>query len=189
MTNQLKVEPCLLLALSDSVAHAQAMLQQANNDFAVIADADQPQALMQRSDVTQLTSAEHRQLAEVVSQLPPPVVIEERVVTPNNEKLREILLLLKQTNAPGLIVYQNKQILGVIPLNTLIDALPPSAIRRLPRRGLYGDSVIPARAYICHTCEKDDPPAPFALPREGDTPTCPKHWRHGLMEPVKSEAM
>src|SRR5437016_7612065 len=95
--------------------------------------------------------------------------------------------MLKQTRAPGLIVYRNKQITGVIPLDTIVDALPLSAIPATRRRELYGNAVTPALAYICHKCEKDDPPAPFALPREGDAPACPKHWIHGPMEPVKSE--
>ncbi|MDQ6662158.1 MAG: hypothetical protein M3Z24_14485 [Chloroflexota bacterium] len=187
MTQQLKVEPCILLAASDSVAHIQTILQQAQKEFAVIADADQPQALVQVRALISITNPEHRQVADFVPQLPPPVVIEDSEELLESEKLRQILLLLKQTNAPGLIVYQNKQVTGVISLDTIVDALPLSAIPTTHSKELYGNFVTPVRAYTCHKCEKGDPPAPFVLPREGDAPLCPKHWLHGPMELVESE--
>ncbi len=187
MTEPLPVEPCTLIPVSKSVAEAQAMLEEGK--LAVIHEGDRPVAVVQSGDLAPLLVGDqaHRPLAEVLSRFASPILVDTNAIS--SDIMIELMVLLDDRNIAGLIVYRDQQIEGVIPQKTLDDALPLSDIP-LPgtRRELYGNPLTPARAYICHKCEQDDPPPPILLPSQGDSaPTCPKHWRHGGMTPLDGE--
>jgi hypothetical protein len=184
MAEQLSVEPCISIPISKSVAEAQAMLEEGK--LVVIYDEDRPLALSRADDLAQLGDAPDRPLAEILSRFASPVLIDTNIIS--SDTLIELIVLLDERKVPGLIVYRNKQIEGVISQETLY-ALPLSDIP-LPgdRREMYGNPQTPTRAYICHKCEQNDPPPPILLPSQGDhAPTCPKHWLHGSMTLLESE--
>jgi hypothetical protein len=185
MTEQLSVEPCTLIPVSKSVAEAQAMLEEGK--LAVIHDEDRPLALVRAGDLAQLGDALDHPLAEVLPRFASPILVDTNAIS--SDTMLELMVLLDDRAIPGLIVYRDQHIEGVIPQKTLDDALPLSDIPLPGTRGeLYGNPLTPARAYICHKCEQDDPPPPILLPSQGDSaPTCPKHWRHGTMTALESE--
>lgn len=181
---QLPVEPCTLIPLSKSVAEAQAILEECK--LAVIHDEGRPLAMIQVGDLIQPGNAPDCPLSEVVSRFASPILVDTS--TMSSDTMLELMMLLDGRNVPGLIVYRDKQIEGVITQETLEDALPPDMPLPGTSRELYGNPQMPARAYICHKCEQDDPPPPILLPSQGDSaPTCPKHWLHGPMTPLESE--
>ena len=196
MTGPLQVaqhlEQGLLLSISLPVTDASRQLEQSQHGFAVLIDKTQPQTLVQRSDLAGLLNDEHHLLFEFLHQFPPLVLldVDDRIAMLDHDILKFILLLLERLKASGLIVYRDQRVKGIISLDTLIDALPLSALppsSTTNRDGLPGNLVTQTRVYICHTCEKQDPPAPVCIPREGDVPDCPKHWSHGPMKLFKSE--
>jgi hypothetical protein len=185
MTKQLLVEPCTLIPVSKSVAEAQAMLEEGK--LPVIHEEGRPLAIVQLDDLAQPSDAPDRPLAELLSRFASPILVDTSEMS--SDTILELLMLLEDRNIPGIIVYRDKQIKGVIPQKALDDALPLSDIPLPGTRGeLYGDPVTPSLAYICRKCEQDDPPPPILLPSQGDSaPTCPKHWLHGPMTPLGSE--
>jgi hypothetical protein len=187
MAKQLPVEPCTLISVSKSVAEAQVMLEE--DKLAVIHEGGRPLALVQSGDLAQTSEASDRPMAELLSRLASPILVDTSEMS--SDTILDLLMLMEDRNIPGLIVYRDEQIEGVIPQKALDDALPLSDNPFNDTRGgggLYGDPVTPAWAYICRKCEQDDPPPPILLPSQGDSaPTCPKHWLHGPMTPLGSE--
>jgi hypothetical protein len=177
-------EPFMVIPVSASVADGQKMLQDGQYDLALIGDGQQPQTLVQASHLTSLTDTSPRTFSEVLGQLPPLVVIDGRNGSLNSDEIKQLLLLLEQTDAPGVVVYQTQQVQGVISWATLSNALPFSFIIGMTERGIdRGSPLIPARAYMCRKCAKNNPPPPFWVPRDGDEqPVCPRHWSHGPMQ-------
>ena len=181
---QLLVEPCILIPLSMLVTEAQTILEEGK--LAVIHDEDRPLALVQAGDLTQPSDAPDRPLAEMLSRFASPVLVNTSVMS--SDTILELMMVLDDRNIPGLIVYRDKQIDGVISQETLEDALPPDMPLPGTSRELYGNPQTPARAYICLKCEQVDPPPPILLPSQGvSAPTCPKHWLHGAMTLLESE--
>jgi hypothetical protein len=122
-----------------------------------------------------VTSQEGKSLAEVLDRFPPIVVIDGEVTVLNAEDIRELALLLKRTNAAGLVVYQNNQA-GIISRKTIANALLISAIALPGSERLYGNSKVSPRTFICRKCK----PPRFYRPRQGgEVPTCKLH---GTME-------
>jgi len=185
MSKQLPVEPCTLIPVSKSLAEAKTLLEEGK--LAVIHEEGRPLTIVQLDDLTQLDDTPDRPLAELLSRFASPILVDTSEMS--SDTMLELLMLMEDRKIPGIIVYQDKQIKGVIPQKALDDALPLSDIPLPGTRGeLYGDPVTPASAYICRTCEQDDPPPPILLPSQGDSaPTCPKHWLHGPMNLLWSE--
>ena len=95
----------------------------------------------------------------------------------DTEDLKQFAYLLQQTKAPGLVVYQDNQVIGVIPRGAIARALPLAAITSISTKRLYGDVSVPARTFICRKC------GARRRPRVGDeAPICPSDWLHGPME-------
>ena len=181
-------EGFLPISKSVTVADALARLRGASKNFLVIVDNDN-----QMQEVETLVRADHLEnlagrkdiaLVGVLTQLPALVVIEGDKTILDIADIAELSLLLEQADAPGVIVFQDKQVKGVVSVETIAKALPLSSIPIYDIKGLYGNPVTPERYYICHKCERDDPPPPRSPYREGYTPPdCPKHpWLHGPME-------
>jgi len=191
MTNTLELvkhfEPFVMIQASVSVADALKMLQEAGKDFAVIGEVQQPQTLVQKDHLTNLANEQQRPLIEVIERLPPVIVISGEPGELNSKEVEQLSSLLGETEAPGVVIYQDKQVIGVISWEAFSDALPLSAISSTTVRGMYeglaGNPVLPARVYVCLKCAASEPPPPLSIPREGDeAPICPKHWIHGPMQ-------
>jgi hypothetical protein len=191
MTNKLELArhlvPFVMIQSSVPVAEALKVLHDAGTDFAVIGEVQQPQTLIQHDHLVSLAGDQQRSLAEVIERLPPLIIIDGEPGELNSEEVGQLASLLGETEAAGVVIYQDKQVKGVISWEAFSDALPLSAISSTTVRGLYeglaGNPVLPARIYVCLKCAASEPPAPFAVPREGDeAPVCPKHWIHGRMK-------
>lgn len=180
-------EPFIPISKAVTIADALTMLQNAHKDFMVIVDDNQaraPQTLIQADHLENLTSAKNLSLAQVLAQLPPLVTIEGEQPVLDSDDIKQLSLLLERTDAPGVVVYQDKQIKGVVSFETIADALPLSSIPSVSVRSLYGSSVTSERDYICYKCKQNYPPPPHSPYREGYAPPdCPKYpWLHGPME-------
>src|SRR5689334_23225651 len=172
-------EPFIPISKAVTVADALTMLQNASRDFVVIVDDNQaqaPQTLIQANHLENLAGAKNLSLTEVLAQLPPLVAIEGEQSVLDSDDIKQLSLLLERTDAPGVVVYQDKQIKGIVSLDTIADALPLSAIPSVSVKGLYGNPVAPERYYICHKCEQSDPPPSYSPYREGYAPPiCPRY--------------
>jgi len=174
------LEPFVLIPTSASVAEALTALREADAPFAVIGDTNQPQTLLQEDHLADLADEEDRPLVELLDQFPPLLVVDGDVESLDTEDLKQFAYLLNQTRAPGLVVYQHNQVIGVVSRGTVAGALPLTAITSIGTKRLYGDASVPARTFICRKC---NPPPPRRRPREGDeAPICPRDWLHGPME-------
>jgi hypothetical protein len=191
MTDKLELlkhyEPFIPISKAVIVADALAMLQNASRDFVVIVDdteAHAPQTLVQADHLENLASAKNLSLAEVLAQLPPLIIIEGEQAVLDSDEIKQLSLLLERTDAPGVVVYQDKQMKGVVSLDTIADALPLSAIPSVSVKRLYGNAVTLERDYICGTCKQNYPPPPYSPYREGyPPPDCPRYpFTHGPME-------
>lgn len=179
MAKHLRVEPCTLIPASKSLAEAKAMLEKGK--LAVIHEENRPLAVVRDGNFIQPDDAPDHPLAEVLSRLASPTMVDTSTLS--SDAMLELLVLLDERKIPGFIIYQEGHIEGVISKETLTDALPPDSLERL-----YGDPRTPPKAYICQKCEQSDPPPPIVLPSQGDTaPLCPKHWLHGPMTLLESE--
>lgn len=171
-----------------TLADALTMLQNASRDFVVIVENDNqvptPQTLVRAEHLENLADAKNLSLAEGLARLPPLVAIEGGQLILDSDDIKQLSLLLERTDAPGVVVYQDDQIKGIVSLETIVDALPLSAIPSVSVKGLYGNPVIPDRDYVCRKCEQSDPPPPHSPYRGGYAPpVCPKHpFLHGAME-------
>jgi hypothetical protein len=181
-------EPFIPISKAVTTADALTMIQNASRDFVVIVEIDNqvhaPQTLVRAEHLANLVDAKNLSLAEVLAQLPPLVAMDGEQSVLDSGNIKQLSLLLARTDAPGVVVYQDKQIKGVVSLETIVDALPLSAIPSVSVKGLYGNSVTLDRDYICHKCEQSDPPPPYSPYRGGYAPpVCPKHpFLHGAME-------
>ena len=168
-------EPFMQIAASTSAADALAQLRNAPEDFAVVEDAEGPRALIQADHLANLAGVGDHSLSDLLDQLPSPVVVDATMAAFDSDDLKQVALLLEQTTAPGLIIYQGKDMRGVISLESIVEALPLDAI---PPNRLKGDPLTPARVYICSTCGTS------RYLREGGPPDCPTG--HGLMKRMGS---
>lgn len=184
MTDKLELagslEPFVLIPTSASVTEALTALQEADAVYAVVGDTNHPQTLVQEDHLASLVDEASRPLAELLDRLPPLLVVDGEVEELDVEDLKQFARLLQQTRAPGLVVYQDNQVTGVVPRSAIARALPLTAITSTGTKRLYGDASVPARTFICHKC---NPPPPRRRPRQGDeAPLCPRDWLHGPME-------
>jgi hypothetical protein len=173
------LEPFILIPTSASVAEALTTLQDTDAIFAVVGDTSHPQALLQEDHLSALTDEESQVLTELLDRLPSLLVVDGEVENLDVEDLKQFAYLLQQTRAPGLVVYQDNQTIGIVPRSAIARALPLAAITSTSTKRLYGDASVPARTFICRKCN----PPPRRRPRQGDeAPICPRDWLHGPME-------
>ena len=165
---ELRIESFINILGTASVAEALDALEASEASYAVIGEAKNPQTLLSKPQLEQLEKT--RILAEL-PELPLPLVVDGNHW--KIEQVKKISQLLKKNKACcGLVIYQQAEVTGVISRASVAKALP------LSRERIYGDSQVPVRTYVCRKCA----PFTYFFPRQGDTPTCPKDWLHGLME-------
>ncbi|NEO98688.1 MAG: hypothetical protein F6K58_08400 [Symploca sp. SIO2E9] len=173
-------EGFITITAATSVAEALKRLEESQKQLAVVVNANQPQTLLQGKHLTALSSQGSKPLAELLEQLPSPLVVDSGVEVLETADLKQLGNLLKKTKAPGLIIYQNGEVSGIVPRKAIAQALPLDALTSdTTRSDLYGDSQVVARTYVCRQCN----PPTYMRPRQGETPSCPKNWLHGNMEP------
>lgn len=172
---------------SASVAEGLKRLQDAQVNFAVVGDIQQPQTLIQANHLATLTGVQQRPLLEILEQLPPLVILDGTEGDLVGDEIIHLMFLLDQTGAPGVVVYQDRQVRGIIATDVVEAGLSSAPISPGTTKGLYnglaGNPVLPTSIYVCHKCAASNPPPPLALPREGDkAPVCPRYWFHGSMQ-------
>ena len=173
MTGKLELaanlEPFILIPTSVPVAEARTTLQNADAIFALASDVNHPQTLLLEDHLAALSDEEARPLGELLDRLPPLLVVDGEVEVLDTEDLKQFADLLQETKSPGLVVYQDNQVVGVIPRSAIARALPLTAIASINAKRLYGDVSVPARTFICRRC------GVHRRPRQGDEAvTCPK---------------
>ena len=167
------LEPFIEIPGATSVALVRNLFQKAQGRFMIITEKGNPQALVVKEYLTESIGEQAISLVSIVKKLPPLVVVERGSTALGVEDLRILSLWLSQTKAPGLVVYQNDTVIGVVSRHTIVHALPPSAI--LPSSNKRGDPVVPESSYFCRKCAEQDPPAALVLSERGKVPRCPKH--------------
>jgi CBS domain-containing protein len=171
------IEQFILIPESTSVVEALHILQDAKSRFALVGSIEFPQTMIQKENIIHLPDMS-QSLSEILSDLPPLIVIDGIDQTLNGQDLNWLVDKLRASKAPGLLVCENNKVVGIISGEAIADALNPlTAIGE--ERGLYGYPEIPARTFICRKCP---PPYPMRTPRQGfDIPLCPKYKSHGQM--------
>ncbi len=183
MTNKLELKKSFelyyLIQATTSAAEALEILRKANLTFAVVGDINHPQTLLIEEDLSNLAGEVSKPLSDFLDILPPLIVVDGDMEKLDTEDMKDLAITLHETKAPGMVVYQDNKVIGVISKSTIKRALSPTDFTSTRAR-LYGDSSVQARTFICRKCP---PPQPRRLPRQGDAvPTCPKNWLHGSME-------
>lgn len=183
MTSQLPLnepfEEFILISASTTLSEALISLQESGKPFAVVIDAEnRPQTLLQEKHLRELSSQESIPLAEILKQLPSALLVDRNLEVLDTGTLKQLASLLQKTKAPGLMVYQDGQISGIVSRRAIAMALPLDALTSRDTRSDYGDAQVVFRKYICRQC---DPPT-FCVPRQGEAPICDKNRQHGSME-------
>lgn len=175
-------EEFITILASSTVTEALKMLRESRKPFSVVVDANQPQTLLQEKHLTELSSHASKTLAELLEQLPSALLVDSRLEVLDTDTLKQLASLLQKTKAPGLIVYQDTEIINVVSRKAIARALPLDALTSKETRsgGLYGDAQVPIHTYICRQCS----PPTYCRPRQGETPKCRKNWLHGDMTPL-----
>jgi hypothetical protein len=167
----------IIIPQSSTVAEALLQLQEPQNTFAVVGDAEHPQTLVTSEEIARLECEPSLNLAQCLSQLPPALVVPDLDLLKKQDCLQRISSWLDETQAPGVIIYQQNQVKGVVSWEAIAKVLDGDSLTLEDKR-TYGDSQVPVKSYICRKCI----PPTYVFPRQGDTPTCPKDWLHGSME-------
>lgn len=167
------MESFIKIPSTTSVAQGRNLFQKAQERFMIITEKGNPQALIVKEHLAESIGEQAVSLVSMVKQLPPLVVVERTSTTLDVEDLRILSLWLSRTKAPGLVVYQNDTVIGVVSCRTIVSALPPSAIP--PSSNKRGNPVVPESSYFCRKCAEQDPPAALVLSERGKVPRCPKH--------------
>lgn len=186
MTNQLNIAHHLELyhLIPASLAIADALDAFQTHDFALITDAGQPLTIVQKSHLEKIERTEARPLLELLDHLPPLLSIGEAITVLETDDLKLLLLLLLQAEAPGLLIKHESQISGILSLDTLVEAMPLSAIPPSTTKGLSGNFVASPRTvvYICHKCQ----PPSKVVGTQDTVPSCQIHpFLHKAMEREK----
>lgn len=170
-------EPFIIIHPSTTIEEILTQLRDSQKDFAVVGDFQHPLALVSEDQLTQLNFYPKKSLVECFNELSPLLVVDGEVEILNPDCLTEISYRLEETNAPGLVIYQNNGVCGVVSWESIAMVLDEDNLLVVNNR-IYGDPQVSVRTYICRQCA----PPTYAFPRQGDTPTCPKDWLHGPME-------
>lgn len=174
-----KFEQFILLPVSAYVDEALAALRKSDAIFAVMGDTNHPQTLIREEHLSNLAGEVSRSLSEFLDRLPPLLVVDGEVAFLDAEDLKQFADLLQQTKAPGLVVYQDNQVVGVVSRSVISRALPLTVITPTSTKRLYGDAKVPIRTFVCRKCT----PPSRRRPRQGEeAPICPRDWLHGPME-------
>jgi hypothetical protein len=186
MTNQFDfahhLAPYHLIAASLSVTDALDTFEV--EDFALLVDEQQPLTVVQKSHLEKIGPTETRPLTELLDLLPPLISINTSAPVLEADELNLLLLLLHQAKAPGLVVKHEQEIVGIVSLTTLAQAVPFSAIAPWSTKGSYGNYgnflTSPQTAvYICRKCQ----PPSRVVEKEGSVPPCPiRPFLHKTME-------
>ena len=134
-------EPFLPVSKAVTVTDALTMLQNAHIDFMVIVDNENQaiQTLVRADQLEQFSGPQDISLAGVLTQLPSLVVIEGEKTILDCAGIAQLAGLLVSTDAPGVVVYQDGQLKGIVSFEAIADALPLSAIPSVAPKRLYGD--------------------------------------------------
>jgi len=183
MTSQLPLnesfEEFIPISASTTLSEALKSLQKSGKLFAVVIDAkNRPQTLLQEQHLSEMSNQESSSLAEILQQLPSALLVDRKLEVLDTDALKQLSRLLRETKAPGLIIYQDDEISGIVSRKKIAKALPLDALTSTDTRSDYGDAQVVFRKYICRQC---DPPT-FCFPRQGEAPICEKNWLHGSME-------
>jgi hypothetical protein len=168
----------VVVPASASPGEALEALDSANAEIALVGDEGHPQALISKGLLTALNPRQRGSLSDLAAVLPPLMVVED-VSGLSSEELQYFALFLDRANAPGLAVYSEQRVVGVLGADRVAANLTLRPLTRgMP--GLYGQGQVQARAYVCRRCL----PVPTRRwPRSGEqAPVCPRDWLHGPME-------
>jgi hypothetical protein len=172
------LESFIALSSEFSAQRALSILSQPQIKFAVVSHEGRARAVIESSTLEQV-AAQNQPLSAILSQLPSSVRVHGEVIS--LVALKNISSLLESTNAPGVLVYLDSQMTGVISMRSL-----KSAVSRLTTTVDLAASAQPnilasisAQVYVCRACN----PASFSSPLEGNAaPDCEQEPVHGPME-------
>lgn len=185
---QTTLEPFLAVRPSVSAGEGLELLRQSQRRFGLIGDLSdgrlvQPQALVQAAHLERLAEQEPRPLGELLAELPQLIIAEDDDGPDAWEppRLRRLASLLQKTGAPGLVIWREGEVAGVLGRSALARSLPLSALLAASSQRSYGyTGRVSTPIFICRKCS---PPHPIRSPSHAEkVPRCPRNDFHGLME-------
>lgn len=171
-TNQLS--PVTVLQADTPVASAKQVVADQQTAFLVI-DSTNTRTFISAEQLADVSSSQIRTLDDLSEQLPPIVAIASTWSSLSTDQIDNLLQAIEATETSGVLVYRDREVLGILSAKTLADNMPAEVTR--VSKGLDGTSTVPFRIYSCQTCGSVRVPA-FG----GSTPpSCPKDPSHGQM--------
>jgi CBS domain-containing protein len=172
-----------LTPISDKLSVSQALeeLKRSTGLFAVVDEANRPQALLRDEYLALLPEGEDVPLASILDRLPPLITVEAEVESLNANELRMFGRLLFEIKSPGLVVLRADKPVGTISRGDIAHAIPVKAITNVTSRTRFGANASPIQFtqycnFVCQQCQSR------RRPRECDTaPICPRDPDHGEM--------
>jgi hypothetical protein len=178
---QPRLKPFLQVDASMSVHDTEALLEQVDSAFVVISEQGKPQTLTSAQALKALfhnTANKQAELTSFLAKLPQMVTLLGASSALDRVDVAEFHGLLDNQNALGIVVYHNRQVMGVIDKEELQRGLQLN-IAMFPKGEpeIFGVRV---RTYKCPQC------GAYARPSFGsDVPECPRNPFHAPpMQPV-----
>lgn len=174
----------LFLPAETTLARTRQLLQEAHASFAIIMHDNHPQALLYEQLLSSLSQDQDKTLGDVLTLLSPLLLvdIDAEESTFESKDMQQLALLLKRTQAQGVVVQRDEHIIGVLARSSIRQALSVSPVP-VPgsEKRLDGNEGVKPRTYVCRKCSL---PYPRRRPRQGNAvPLCPREPElHGLME-------
>jgi CBS domain-containing protein len=170
-----------LTPISDKLTVREALseFKRSTGLFAVVNEANRPQALLRDEYLTILSEGEDVPLASILDRLPPLITVDAEVESLNTNELKMFGRLLFETKSPGLVVLRKNEPVGTISRGDIARAIPLKTI--VTGRTRFGSNTPPVQFvqycnFVCQQCQSR------RRPRECDTPPlCPKDPDHGEM--------
>ncbi len=163
------------IPITASLAEACAQVQGLDEQSLIVVgqkDTHLPCTLVEKAGLGAVQGGEGQTLAALLDRLPCPVFISDGLI----EDLGDVADLLATNKSPGMLVFQNHRVVGIVPISSIVQTLSPAELGISMRKAVSAEQPnVRKRAFICRRCEQEDPPAYKAELILGDeAPPCGK---------------
>ena len=144
--------------------------------FAVVSDADK-RLLISREQLVGASNTDATTLADFFIPIPPLVTLSAEWDPLLPDDVDQLVECLISTEAPGIAVYRNDEIKGILSRATLAEGISGESVRVSKGSRLGGNASTPSRIYSCDKCPSKRAPSTG----EDIPPLCPQNVFHGPM--------
>lgn len=170
------LEPYAELSFNTGLATAMKVMHDQQVTFAFISDTDR-RLLIGREQLAGADPTDNITLADFFTPLPPIVTLSADWDPLLPDDIDQLVDCLIATETPGIVVYQDDEIKGILSSHKLAEGMSGESIRVSKGGRLGGDASVPCRIYICDECSSSIAPSTG----EEIPPRCPQNVFHGSM--------